>query len=96
MLFRSIAHWEPQGLALLRDAVAKVSGYDTAISISALIDFVQGGYAPTNSNVSAAGHDGSDIGAVAYQAPAANDTWFKRKAHQIPGAMNLLKTGLVQ
>ena len=74
-----IAHWEPQGLSLLRDAVAKVAGYDTNISISALIDFVQGGYAPTNSNVSAAGYDGSDIGAVAYQAPAANQPIFRRR-----------------
>lgn len=42
-------------------------------NIAELIAYVQAGFAPQNSALATAAHDGTTIGAVAYSAPAAND-----------------------
>lgn len=44
--------------------------YNSAYSIAALVTYYKGGYAPANSSLENAGHDGVTIGAVEYAAPS--------------------------
>ena len=74
---RNLAAWDLSlgGAGTIANAKAQLAklndtDFNSAYSISALLTYVRGGFAPTNAAYHNTAHDGTDIGAVAYQAPA--------------------------
>jgi hypothetical protein len=67
------AHWEPQGLTLLRQNILQKSGYLETATIANLIAFVRSGYVPTLELLRTSGYNNSYIGAVPLSESASNE-----------------------
>jgi hypothetical protein len=75
---RNLKTWDTSlsGAGTVANALAEIAkrndftGYNSLYTISALLTYVRAGFAPTNAAYNGTAHDGTTIGAVAYQAPA--------------------------